>query len=115
MNANVIRILIVLLALSCASVSYAEPTVQDWIKEKDNLILYVAGLGQGISWANAYLRNTQQKPIYCVPKNLNLVVENYVTIIDTQIREEPRVKMDTPLGFVLLNGYIATFPCPAIR
>ena len=112
MNHNLYRILTVTVVLLFASKSYAEPTVQDWIKSKNKWIVYLVGVGTGISWANSFLGNARQKPIYCPPDNLILEIQNEVKILDTEIQKNPEVKLDTPLGAVLLYGYRRTFPCP---
>lgn len=115
MNRNRYIILAVFAVLLCGSRSYAEPTVENWIKSKNEWVLYVVGVGTGISWANSYLGPTHtlgQKPIYCQPGKLILEVQNDVKILDTEIQKNPNVKLDTPLGMALLLGYRTTFPCP---
>src|SRR6516162_1102554 len=94
------RILTVLAVLLFASSSYAEPTVQDWIKSKDKWVVYVVGVGTGISYANAFLAEFRQRLIYCPPDNLSLEVQNNVKIMDVEIQKNPEVKLDTPLGAV---------------
>jgi hypothetical protein len=73
---------------------------------------YIGGVGSGFSWANAWLKETRnQPPLYCVPAKLALSRENYLDILDRQVREHGDRRADTPVALMLLDGLVETFPC----
>ena len=104
-----------LAVLLSTSNSSAEPTVQDWLKDKNKWIQYVDGLGTGLRLANIHIRATGQKPIFCPPEKLPIGASINMDIIDREIREDSRVKTDTFIGIVLLLGYVDTFPCSGTK
>jgi hypothetical protein len=83
-----------LFALNAGQVK-AEMTVKRYrvgMRSKDaNVVatakMYVKGLGDGMSWVNAAADKYTKAPIFCPPPNLGLGLENYVDIIDRQIKE----------------------------
>lgn len=83
--------------------------------ELDLLLLktHINGVGQGYGGANSELvvrRN--QPPLFCVPKNLAITVEQSMDIIDREINEDRYYKdYNSPIEYILLRGLIRTFPC----
>lgn len=83
--------------------------------------LYISGIGEGLLWANS--EETRRKtPLYCMPEKLELVTDNYVALIDGQIKKlsqrggATKAELDDfAVGVLLLNGLEATFPCKAAR
>jgi hypothetical protein len=71
---------------------------------------YVAGVGNGLFWANVYLK----KSLYCPPPNLAVYVDNYVDILDREIdisRKNKTLTDDTHIELLLIEGLKRTFPC----
>jgi hypothetical protein len=82
-----------------------------------DLKLYISGMGEGILWANAEATR-KKNPLYCDPDKLELVADNYIGMIDVQIRKisQPggatKAELDgIAVGVLLLNGLKETFPC----
>jgi len=74
--------------------------------------VYIKGLGEGIGWGNA------EKEFYCQPAKLALGMENFLDIIDRQIKElstsVSAAKLDEMwIGLLLSQGLQRTFPCPS--
>lgn len=75
------------------------------------LQIYILGLGEGIGWANRGIGTH-----YCQPAQLVLKVENYIDIIDKQIKLVNLSKKELdemPIGALLIAGLKRTFPCAA--
>jgi hypothetical protein len=91
--------------------------------ERASMEVYVRGLGDRISWAQALVAKRLYGPLYCVPNNLALGTENYVDILNRQISQEltRAGQSGVPSSFVeqeyisvvLLRGLLDTFPCRA--
>lgn len=100
------------IAFLFASSSYAM-SVEFYKTESDKqtLGIYVKGIGDGFLWMSSLHEAKGADPLYCPPSKLVISSENYVSILDRQIK---RIKYDQefPLGMALLNGLIYTFPCP---
>jgi hypothetical protein len=104
----------------------AEMTIKDYQQmmassNKDQIDmakLYIAGLGQGMTWANAEAR-IRKMPFFCAPENLGLNSDNYKAIIEKSIElavaggaAANKEKFDnTAIGMVLMQGLLITFPC----
>jgi hypothetical protein len=77
--------------------------------------VYVYGLGEGFLFAN--IKATEKKtPLYCQPDKLALSMENYVDIVDRQIKERSnrmtQAQLDEiPIAVLLFEGLQETFPC----
>jgi len=77
------------------------------------IMMNLTGLGQGIEWYNTMAKDSK---LYCTPSQLTLGVSNYEDILNRQIKGlrmvDPDYDTDSlPLGLVLLQGLIRTFPC----
>ncbi|RRN79475.1 hypothetical protein EIM50_09460 [Pseudoxanthomonas sp. SGD-10] len=76
--------------------------------------IYLLGLGNGFTYANAALATGGQRPLYCAPPKLALNEDNYRRIIDEALRkarEDGRVRDEEPVELFLLIGLSRTFPC----
>lgn len=77
---------------------------------------YVAGLGEGMVWANAKANKT---PIFCAPETLALNVDNFIQVLNQQIEgyRAPDIVSSgfdvdpKPIGAILMAGLADTFPC----
>lgn len=74
---------------------------------------YIEGLGQGMEWANTAVPATR---FFCPPPELALTVENFINIIDREIKvltdNSTQEKAEGMwVGLVLLYGLQHTFPC----
>jgi hypothetical protein len=107
------KLLFVTTALG-ASVAHSEVTVkqyQEMGKAPEWFEMYLAGLGQGLSWANVSLKTSGQNQIYCPPPKLSLTSANYIKIMDDEIKARES-KPDLMLEPMMLFGLRRTFPCP---
>jgi hypothetical protein len=115
-----------LLTLSAVQVK-AQITVKDYRAtmvannrtEVAELKLYIGGMGEGILWANSEA-TSKKTPLYCEPDKLELVADNYIGMIDGQIKKlsQPggvtKAELDDfAIGVLLLKGLEETFPCKA--
>ncbi len=114
-----------LLMFFAASSADATPTKKFYLENKDRsdtmmkerLKLYIDGMGEGISWANNLIKQLYGKKLYCQPENLALNADNYLDILDRQLKkEQKRIKSlgwkdKTVLALFLLDGLQETFPC----
>jgi hypothetical protein len=78
--------------------------------------IYVQGLGDGITWANAAAQAEKKSAFFCQPDKLILGPQNYIDIIDQQIKERSTrmtaAKLDDSwIGVLLMMGLEETFPC----
>ena len=78
---------------------------------------YVAGLGYGMAWTNGEAAK-KNAPVYCPPEKMALALQNYIDILDRQIKRITQSKTltnevlkTTPISLVLLGGLKDTFPC----
>lgn len=67
----------------------------------NSLKAYVAGLGQGMFWANVALKAQGKEKLYCPPPTLALNVDNYLSILDKEVgkpttRDTSVVRQRTP-------------------
>jgi hypothetical protein len=85
-------------------------------QEKEIALYYIAGIGNGISWANVALVETKQKPLYCAPAKFALSLDNYKSFIDLEVK---KAKSDSnkwayqnmELGHAMLLHLQEIFPC----
>ena len=111
MNLKLTRAVILIMALMQTSTAVAEVTVGDWLNNKETWLMYVGGVGSGISWANSLIEIKGQTPIYCPPDKLSLNAQNYASIIDKTLENDRSLSREMSLAMVLLLGYQRTFPC----
>jgi hypothetical protein len=72
---------------------------------------YVRGLGEGMSWASSAAQVGGGDGLFCPPQKLALTVENYVDIIDRQIKTARGDVENRYIGELLIIGLQETFPC----
>lgn len=73
--------------------------------------IFLAGLGEGIFWANAAGSTLHQAAeLYCPPKNLGLTGTQYVDIFRSHVRDNPQLRSEE-VGLVMMMALRATFPC----
>ncbi|WP_175683849.1 hypothetical protein [Burkholderia cenocepacia] len=101
-------------ALLLASVgSHADITVGTFKKTDHTnftLLSHIGGIGTGIEWANTALSVRGQQPLFCPPQKLATNAANNVSMLESFISAH-QSKDDLPVGLILLQAYIETFPC----
>lgn len=74
------------------------------------------GFVKALNAANSMLELKKQKPLYCQPRQLTLLIENYVQIYNANL-ESRRIELEKLETIdavdVLLFSLIETFPCPS--
>jgi hypothetical protein len=80
---------------------------------------YIKGLGEGIKSANAYA-TTAKTPLFCPPEKLALALENYIDIINRQIKslssQMTQAKLeDLWIGVLVMEGLHEPSPAGANR
>jgi hypothetical protein len=79
---------------------------------------YVRGLGEGMMMANLEA-GKKNAPLYCAPRNLVVNPDNYLNILERQIKElevngMPDERLNAlALSIPLMMGLKKTFPCEA--
>ena len=87
--------------------------------EKSGVVgVYLNGVGQGFDWANYWLKNKGETPMYCNPQALPLSGDLFLKMVDRQIELlRPRMsKADLnamPVPLLLQKALVEAFPCPA--
>lgn len=94
------------------SPAFADVQVKDYeaLKNTEDFKTYIGGIGNGYSWANAYLISKKGKEFYCAPPKLALTQENYLSILRDGIKEK-HISKDDYIEMILLLQLIKTFPC----
>jgi hypothetical protein len=113
----------VLLMVACLPNCRADITVKTYLKDKkiaggstmDGI--YLNGVGQGLSWANFWLKTRGLPRMYCQPDSLPLSGGAYLQMVDRQIEFlrplVPKSQLEeTTLPFLLQKALIESFPCP---
>ncbi len=73
--------------------------------------MYLLGIYDGFSWANAALSNRGQKKIFCQPEKLAITADQVISIY---IRFAKKWKGDAnlPAGIIMELALEEVFPCP---
>ena len=111
-----------LLALSSAPLqaldvkTYRESVGQDDAKRAVAEMIYITGVGEGLTWANVQLNALGRERLYCAPAKPGLSLANYKDILDRHIAEEAKRRTEEELDqlnieSLLLQGLIEAFPC----
>jgi hypothetical protein len=120
--------IIFLLAVGATGAN-AQMSVKDYqeiiaTKDSDAIHLvtsYIKGIGDGFVFYGVRAEDSvNQKPLFCQPGKLPLRTENFVDIIDNEIKRSatlmPKEKLDKiPLATILLSGLQETFPCSTAK
>ena len=82
-------------------------------KDQSSLQIYIAGVVDGIYWANIALKSERARPLYCMPDGLAFNSDNAIYLIDSTLKKPNNkfVSSDTPIGIVLLQAIKDEFPC----
>lgn len=76
---------------------------------------YVEGLGKGFVYANVVMKIETNQSLFCIPEKLVLERENFIRILDDEIKRYEVVSFDeaqkSPIEINLLSGLKNTFPC----
>lgn len=88
----------------------------DDIKRAVSEMIYITGVGEGFTSANAQLSALGREKLYCAPGSQGLALANYRDILDRQIAEEAKRRTADELNqlnieSLLLQGLIEAFPC----
>jgi hypothetical protein len=79
--------------------------------------VYIRGMGEGMIWINTKLER-EKRPLFCLTEQVALNDDNYIDIIDAQLKKLAAVTTqaeldDFQVGTILMYGLQATFPCKA--
>jgi len=77
-----------------------------------NFLRYINGVGEGYGWSNTMLKMNEKTRLFCVPSNLALHENDYVQILENQIKTMHGLEGDWPVEMILLQGLMEKFPCP---
>jgi competence protein ComGF len=110
-----IKILPALIFLvSAATTAMAEVDFKEYkiVRNTKEFKLYLKGVGEGLAWANEELAARGSKALYCKPEKEVIGIEQYSDILKKEVNENAaEIPDDMPLGLILLNGLIKSFPC----
>jgi len=119
-------VLLVLPLVILAAPLRSEMTVKDYqkFKNSNDAVLvgatraYVNGLGEGVEWAetSAMVLNPDGVRLFCLPSKLSLNEDNFVDLLDQQIKREAAETTQDKLeksyiGILLVKALRETFPC----
>lgn len=100
----------------------ADMLVRSYLDEaehhSDRVKVYVRGQGDAYLWTNVELHRRGLAPLFCQPANVALTSDALMQMLDAQLqREKAQMPAEAlaqmPLGLVLLDGLMTTFPCTA--
>jgi hypothetical protein len=78
--------------------------------EKAFYYLYLDGVRERIAELNVVLEEKRQQPLFCLPKKLELTVEQAEDIMMRQAQKMTDPDQ-LPIGLLLVQGLQNTFPC----
>jgi hypothetical protein len=107
---------IIALALYPTSASSIELTWKSYSNPENDAFrqhnsLWIDGLKSGLIASNANLRHGGMPPMFCLPPNLALTVEQAEDILQRAAKKVRKVPDDMPVSIILLDGLKDTFPC----
>lgn len=114
--------LLFLLSVVCAQAQMSVGEYQKSMATKDpdviNLVkTYIKGIGDGFVYFGVRAESSPKfTPLFCQPDGLALRTENFVDILNGEIKKASaamsKEKLDqVPIPTILLSGLQATFPC----
>ena len=109
---TLVKLLIVISA--SAITSHAEFPLSKYheIRDLDAFKAYINGVGIGMAQSNAMSFIKFKVRNYCQPDKLKLGPENYIGIIDEELKaNEKTLPSSFPIETLLLMGLVNTFPC----
>jgi hypothetical protein len=72
---------------------------------------YMAALGSGMSWYLSADNHHHKKGLYCPPGKVALTPDQYISILERFVDENPKFRSD-PVGGTLMFALQDAFPCP---
>jgi len=94
---------------------HAKDVFMEYETRKELLLEYFSGIGAGIGWTNVFLKNTQNKDVYCPPNSLLLSAEDLYEIYKEEYYSN-KGHYDSfdhhPPAFLTIIGLTKKFPCP---
>jgi len=93
--------------MSLGQYNEARSDERQWAYVKE----YLNGLGDGMSVSSAALIQQNRVPLYCLPKEKVPNHDDYISLLDTFIAENPFLP-ELPIESILLKSLIRAFPCP---
>lgn len=82
------------------------------LRDSEDMMVYVWGLGKGLSWGNTMLENSGRRMLYCVPTNFDITADNLTRVIaqEAAYYDEAQLQRVT-IEQLLTTGMIRAFPC----
>ena len=82
----------------------------------DSILNYISGIADGLETSNIVLSWKKKPMLFCQPESLALNSQNFITIIDTEIKRriasgEKPYGDEYPVMLILVDGMQRTFPC----
>ncbi len=102
------------LAISSASAEQKQFTANEalagYSKDLASVKLYLKGMDEALSWANALLHNKKRPYLYCEPKNVTITVDQSVDIMRRFVANRPEAG-EWPVGMTFLIAMEQALPC----
>ncbi|QCI67201.1 Rap1a/Tai family immunity protein [Phreatobacter stygius] len=73
-------------------------------------VSFLVGLTEGFGWANAQLRASNQRMLFCAPRDVGFTPLQHADILAAYLRRQPR-RSDVDVGLVMLAALAEQFPC----
>ena len=76
--------------------------------------IYIAGVGEGVSFVNVRLKMRGQPPLYCEPEDSALGPDDYLRILNSELKQPDIASLgpDMTVEVLMIRGLERTFPCP---
>lgn len=83
------------------------------LRDNEDMLVYIWGLGKGLSWGNTMLENSGRRMLYCTPGNFDLSAQNISRVIaqEAAFYDDAQLQRVTVEQLVVM-GMIRAFPCP---
>ena len=79
---------------------------------KEITITYINGVGEGIAWTNAILKNEGRQPLFCKPSNMAFDGEGHYQLFRIEYFRNQKLYESVPPAYPLLMSLIRAYPCP---
>jgi hypothetical protein len=80
---------------------------------KEQVVMTVSLMEQGVGLANTFIKNRQQAPLYCPPGNLALTGEQVIDIMQRWVFDKPAaIGKEIAWQIIMINALQDVFPCP---
>lgn len=104
---------VALIVVSTGATAEIPLSQYDQFKTTDTFKTYMTGVGIGLKWANAMLKNEGKSPLYCAPDNVGFDQNDYLSLLENEV-EKKNLRKDSPdaaVEMVLLFALKNAFPC----